>query len=83
MTEQETHPYQVCVWISGNNNPKSIFEHGYWQEMARCITKDRAQEVALCLSLRHPQGVQVAELVSDEDGARFVFMPEEAVCDDC
>lgn len=77
----ETHPFQVSIWIPGNNNPKSIFERGYWQEMARCVTKDRAHEVALCLSLRHHDGVQVAELMSDERGARFVgykFIPESS-----
>jgi hypothetical protein len=77
----ETHPFQICVWIPGNGKPKSLFEHGYWQEMARCPTKSRADEVALCLSFRHPDGVQVAELVSDDQGARFVgykFLPESS-----
>ena len=77
----ETHPFQVLVWIPGNDNPKSLFEHGSWVEQARCMSKSRADEVALCLSIRHPQGVQAAQLVSDEHGARFVgyqFSPESA-----
>lgn len=81
MNDQGTHPFQVSVWIPGNGKTSSLFEHGYWQEMARCITKDRAEEVALCLALRHPGGVQVAELVSDEHGARFVgykYLPASA-----
>ncbi|HZU03987.1 MAG TPA: hypothetical protein VFA10_30270 [Ktedonobacteraceae bacterium] len=78
---QETHPFQVSIWIPGNEKPKSIFEKGHWMEMARCITKERAKEVALCLSIRHSQGVQAAELVSDERGTRFVgykYIPESA-----
>jgi hypothetical protein len=74
----ETHPYQVSIWTPGNDNPKSILERGAWVEYARCITKERANEVALSLSIRHPKGVQVAELVRDERGARFVgykFLP--------
>lgn len=77
----ETHPFQVSIWIPGNSNPKSIFERGYWCEMARCVTPDRANEVALCLSLRYPSGVQVAELTSDDHGARFIgykFIPESS-----
>ena len=77
----ETHPYQVSIWIAGNNKPTSLFERGHWQEMARCSTQSRAEEVALCLSLRHSSGVQVAELVSNEQGARFVgyrFIPESS-----
>lgn len=79
--KQETHPYQVSVWVPGNGLPLSLFEHGYWQEMARCPSKDRANEVALCLSFRYPDGVQVAELVGDGRGARFIgygYIPESA-----
>lgn len=61
----ETHPFLVSVWLPGNANPKSLFEKGYWMEMARCMTKHRADEIALCLSLRHSDCVQVAELVSE------------------
>lgn len=81
MNDQETHPYQVLIWLPGNSNPKSLFEHGTWVEYARCITSERANEVALCLSIRHPSGVQVAELVGNNHGARFVgfkFLPESA-----
>jgi hypothetical protein len=77
----ETHPYQVSVWIPGNNRSNSLFERGSWVEMARCITKGKAEEVALCLSLRHSSGVQVAELISDKHGARFIgfrFIPESS-----
>lgn len=77
----ETHPLAVYIYIRGNNNPKSIFEKGYWREMARCARTSQAEEVALCLSLRNPQGVQLAELVEDQHGARFVgykFIPESA-----
>lgn len=76
----ETHPFQVSIWVSGNDNPKSIFERGHWMEYARCTSKFRADEIAFCLSLRH-QAVQAAELVSDEHGSRFVgykFIPESA-----
>lgn len=77
----ETHPFQVSVWTPGNDNPKSIFERGHWMEMARCMSKMRADEVALSLSIRHPRGVQSAELVSDEHGARwqgYKYIPESA-----
>jgi hypothetical protein len=77
----ETHPFMVSVWIPGNDNPKSLFERGHWMEMARCTSNMRADEVALCLSLRNPRGVQTAELVSDEHGARFIgykYIPESA-----
>ena len=77
----ETHPYAVYVYIQGNNNPKSIFEKSYWSEMARCRTQLGAEEVGLCLSLHHPNGVQIAELIEDEHGTRFVgykFIPESA-----
>lgn len=79
--DNETHPFKVSTWLPGNDNPKSIFERGHWMEMARCTTKSKADEVAGCLSIRNPQGVQIAELVSDEHGARFVgykFIPESA-----
>lgn len=79
--DNETHPFQVTIWLPGNNNQKSLFERGYWMEMARCTSKKRADEVALCLSIRNPQGVQAAELVSDEHGSRFVgyqYIPESA-----
>jgi hypothetical protein len=68
----ETHPYQVSIWLPANN-PKSIFKHERWVEYARCITKGKANEVAssLYLSFRHTR-VQSAELVSDEGGTRFV-----------
>jgi hypothetical protein len=63
--DNETHPFQVSVWVSGNNNSKSLFERGVWSEIARCADKFSAEEVALCLSLRHQDGVRVAELSSD------------------
>jgi len=63
--DSETHPFQVSVWVPGNDNPKSIFERGHWSEMARCTNKFSAEEVALCLSFRHQDGVRVAELSSD------------------
>ncbi len=77
---QETHPFQVSVWVSGNENPQSVLEKGRWQEMARCMSKWRADELAICLSLRW-SGVQAAELIEDERGKRFVgykYLPEEA-----
>lgn len=78
--DQETHSYQVSVWTTGNDKPNSIFEKGFWMEMCRCITKNRAEEIALCLSLRHA-AVCVSHLVNGEDGARWVpykFIPETA-----
>lgn len=75
----ETYPFQVSIWDSGNGNPRSLFEKGRWIEYAHCSNKRRAEEVALCLSCRNPQGVQVAEF--DEHRARFVgykFYPESA-----
>jgi len=77
----ETHPFLVSIWLPGNDNPKSLFEKGHWMEQARCRTQSRAEEVVLCLSLRHSQGVQVAELVSDKNGARwqgYKYIPESA-----
>jgi hypothetical protein len=77
----ETHTFLVTVWTPGNGKPDALFEKGWWMEMARCSTKMRAEEVAICLSLRHPQGVQVGEMVSDERGTRFVgykFIPESS-----
>lgn len=80
--KEETHTYQVSVWLPGTNNPGSLFERGYWVEMCRCVTKSRAEEIARALShAGHPDGVQVAELVSDEKGVRFagyLFLPESA-----
>lgn len=78
----ELYSFQVLVWVPGNNKANSLFERGHWQEMARCVTKSRADEVALCLSLRHPAGVQAAQLLTDEAGARFVgykYIPESAI----
>jgi hypothetical protein len=77
----ETHPYQVSIWAAGNGKENSLFEKGQWVEQARCRTQLRAEEVALCLSLRHAAGVQIAELTGDERGTRFVgykFIPESA-----
>lgn len=78
----ETHPFLVSVWIAGNGNSKSLLEKGYWMEEARCKSKQRAEEVAVCLSLRHPKGVQVAELVNDEKGGQrwqgYQYIPESA-----
>lgn len=78
----ETHPFLVSTWLPGNDNPRSLFEKGYWMEEARCKSKSRAEEVALCLSLRHPKGVQVAELVRDERGGlrwqAYKYWPESA-----
>jgi hypothetical protein len=73
--------FAVFIWRAGNGRQDSLFEKGYWQEMARCITAHRADEVALCLSLRHPAGVQVARLETDKNGSRFVgyrYYPPEA-----
>jgi len=76
----ETHPFLVSTWMPGNDNPKSLFEKGYWMEEARCKSKSRAEEVALCLSFRHPKGIQVAELVSDPRGGLrwqgYKYIPE-------
>jgi hypothetical protein len=78
----ETHPFLVSVWRPGNGNPTSLFEKGHWMEMARCMSKLRAEEVALTLSLRHRQGVEVAELVSDGRGGLrwrgYTYLPEAA-----
>lgn len=73
----ETHPFQVSIWVPGNNNSKSLFERGVWSEMARCNSRSHADEVALSLSIRHPDGVQIAEWT----GERFVgykYLPEAA-----
>lgn len=78
----ESHPFLVSTWHPGNNNPQSLFEKGHWLEEARCKSKVKAEEVALCLSLRHPKGVQVAALVSDGKGGLrwhgYRYLPETA-----
>lgn len=76
--DQETHPYQVSVWIPGNDNPKSIFERSLWVEMARCITDKRAEEIAQLLSLHYSSGVQVAKI--DETGqiVGYKYIPDSA-----
>ena len=79
--EKEAYPFQVLIWVPSNDNKKSIFEKGFWMEMARCSTGKQSEEVALCLSLRHPQGVQCAALHTDDHGARFIgykYIPESA-----
>ena len=79
--DNELYSFQVSLWTPGSNDPQSLFERGHWMEYARCTSKFRAEEVALCLSIRHRNGVQVAELVSDADGMRFVgyqFLSEES-----
>lgn len=78
----DTHPFLVSVWTPGNGKPGSLFDKGYWSEMARCGTRLRAEEVAACLSVQHPQGVQVATLIGDERrGLRwhgYKYLPESA-----
>ena len=77
----ETHPFQVLLWVSGIDNPKSILEKGRWVEWARCTSRVKANDVAVCLSIRNPTGVQTAELISHGTSARWVgykYYPESA-----
>lgn len=77
----ETHPFMVSLWVEGNDNPRSVFEKGHWVEWAHCTSRVKADEVALCLSIRNPSGVQAAEMLSDDKGVRFLgyrYLPETA-----
>lgn len=74
----ETHPFLVSVWSPGNI---STFEKGYWKEYARCQSISSANEVAESLAIRHPEGIQIANLVMDEYGTRwnsYRYIPDEA-----
>lgn len=64
----DEYPYQVAVWMPGNNKPGSLLEKGVWVEEARCSACYRAEEIAEALKWRYPHGVRVGELVTDERG---------------
>ncbi len=66
-----THPFQVSIWIEGNGNPQSLFARGSWLECARCRTRSSADEIVQWLAVRYGSA-QVAELLNDECGARFI-----------
>lgn len=74
--------FAVSVWMPGNDNPKSLFAKGHWMEYARCQSRFRADEVATCLSIRHPEGVQAAELTKEANGGKrwigYKYLPETA-----
>jgi hypothetical protein len=78
----EAYPFQVAVWVPGTRTQGALFEWGHWMEMARCASSMRASEVAECLAPRYPKGVQVAELIREQNGGmRFVgsiYLPPEA-----
>ena len=77
MIEQSALPFQVQVWVKSTDAP-SILGIASWLEMARCVTEQRAREVAECLHIRHKL-VRVSEL--ELQGDRFVpflWFPDQA-----
>lgn len=72
------YPFFVLVWVPGNDNPDSLFERGYWSEIARCQRESQAEEVALCVTCRYPQGVQIAERREHGRLVPVKFLPEVA-----
>lgn len=74
---KELYEFQIAIWISGNDNPTSMFERGFWREQARSQTQRQAEEVASCLAIRWTKGVRIAK----RQGDMFVptkFIPESA-----
>lgn len=58
-----SYPWQASVWVR-DTDPSAWVPRGHWMEEARCSSRQRADEVAISLSLRHPLGVRVARLSS-------------------
>jgi hypothetical protein len=82
----EAYPFRISIWLPGRAG-SLLDDRGHCMEYARCTTKARAEETALCLILRYQAGIQVSELAQAYDlkaqgmVKRFVgykFYPPEA-----
>ncbi|MDQ6660197.1 MAG: hypothetical protein M3Z24_04440 [Chloroflexota bacterium] len=61
--EHEAYPYQVSIWVEPIKG-SWLIDKPYWMEMCRCITENRARDIAECVLIRH-RLVQVARLQGD------------------
>ena len=70
----ETYPFQISVWQPALPGSR-LSREGYWKEMGRATTEDKAREVALCMGLRHP-AVALARLQGGQ-WANMAYYPSE------